>query len=537
MSRVGDFVKIRSRATESFILSSFLLVWALIFGVLVRLTAPALTDFPLMDGGLFYTMTQDILRNNLTLPFYTSFNAAGIPLAYPPLAFYMAAFLVRFFGFNLIEVIHWLPPLISVLTIPAFYLLSSAILGGKLRASLATVAFSMLPVTFGLNILGGGLTRSFGALFCLLTLYSAYKLYICRQARFVVLTALFASLIILAHPETSFHTLFLVFLFWLFFGRDKQSLLLSLAVAVVVIISTSPWWLTIILWHGITPFASILQSGWHQALFFLPLLTFEFPGERFLDVIAVLGVIGWLSRVARKDYFLPTWLVLPFIVEPRNPGFFAAISLAMLAAVGFDEVVLRGLLSIRVKNGAEAGKGEEITPYLTPAGKLALAFFLIYPLINTFSTSLQFSRYVLSKEEREAFQWVVENTPPEARFLVLVFGGTFSPPVHEWLPALTGRVNIAVAQGYEWLPGGIFEQRRSHFASLIDCVFEEIKCAEAWADLQGERFDYVFVYQGLPESTTYKLGNEPIHSMRQSSRYKLVYETEWVKIFSRSAYP
>ncbi len=523
-----------AQLSGSDMISLFLLLWAFIFGALVRLTAPALTDFPLMDGGLFYAMTQDILQHNFALPPYTTFNNAAIPLAYPPLAFYIAAFLVRSFSLDLIQVIHWLPPLITTLTLPVFYLLSRAILRNRLQASLATIAFAMLPVTFDLYFLGGGLTRSFGILFSLLTLYSAHGLYVQRRPRFVFLTALSASLMILAHPESNFHSLFLVLLLWLFFGRDRQSLLLSLSVAALVLIATFPWWLTIIFRHGITPFASILQSGWHQVLFFLPLLTFQFPGEPFLDVIAVLGVIGWISRLARKDYFLPAWLVLPFIVEPRNPGFFAAISLAMLAGVGLDEVILAGFLALGLKSTTEVNGERERTPLSMRGGRLILAFFLIYPLINAYYTSLQFSRYVVSKEERLALQWIAENTPTQARFLVLVFGGTFSPPVHEWLPALTGRVNIAVAQGYEWLPGGVFERRRNNFASLVDCIFEDIGCAEAWAARQGESFDYVFVYQGLPEGVTYKLGNEPIRSMRQSSRYKLVYETELVKIFAHN---
>jgi len=418
-----------------FTLSSFIVLWALIFGAAVRLAAPALAGFPLMDGGLFYTMAQDILRNDFTLPLYTSYNAAHIPLAYPPLTFYIAAFLVRAFGFELIQVLRWLPPLVSVLTIPAFNLLSRAVLKDRLQAALATAAFAMLPAAFDLNFLGGGLTRSFGALFCLLTLYGAYELYTRRQVRFILLTALFASGMILAHPESSFHTLFLVCLLWFFFGRDRQSLLQSLLVAVVIFIATSPWWLAIVLRHGITPFVSILQSGWHQPLFWLPLLTFEFPGERFLDVVAVLGVLGLIFCLARKAYFLPAWLIVPFVAEPRNPGFFAIISLAMLAAMGFEQVVLRGPGSFTIPKEADRDEAKEMAWFATPGGRLLLAFFLIYPLINAFYTSLQFSRYVLSKEERAALQWVAENTPPEARFLVLAFGGTFSSPIQEWFPA------------------------------------------------------------------------------------------------------
>ncbi|MBC7251439.1 MAG: hypothetical protein H5T62_14295 [Anaerolineae bacterium] len=138
----------------------FLLAWAILFGALVRF-APALdSPFPINDGGLFYAMMGDLIAADYNFPLYTTYNAAHIPFAYPPLPFYLTALLSQWLGIPLLSLIRWLPPLVTTLTIPAFYLLARAILKSRLQASLASVAFAMLPRAFDLFIVGGGLTRT-----------------------------------------------------------------------------------------------------------------------------------------------------------------------------------------------------------------------------------------------------------------------------------------------------------------------------------------------------------------------------------------
>ena len=132
----------------------FILVWAVIFGTLARILPAWLAGAPVNDGGLFYQMTEDILQAGYTLPIYTSFNQAQIPFAYPPLAFYLAAFLSRWMP--LWQVFRWIPPVLSVATIPAVYLLGRAVLKSDLKAAFSALAYAMLPAAFDLLIVGGG---------------------------------------------------------------------------------------------------------------------------------------------------------------------------------------------------------------------------------------------------------------------------------------------------------------------------------------------------------------------------------------------
>ncbi|MGI9089849.1 MAG: hypothetical protein ACR2GG_01960 [Gemmatimonadaceae bacterium] len=149
------------------------LIVTFVLGLYLRFFLVIPADFPLNDGGLFYLMTQELQRAHYVLPAFTSYNSEHIPFAYPPLGFYLAGFISDATGWALIDVVRVLPAVISTLTIPAFYLLSRAMLRSRLEVLAATFAFAMLQRTFGWFIMGGGLTRAPGLLFAILMLHQA----------------------------------------------------------------------------------------------------------------------------------------------------------------------------------------------------------------------------------------------------------------------------------------------------------------------------------------------------------------------------
>lgn len=143
----------------------FLLILALLFGAYARLILVMQNDFPILDGGLFYAMTNDLLANHWHLPLTTSYNRLDIPFAYPPLPFYLLAGIHSLTGFDLLTLLRWLPALLSLLTIPVFYLMARAMLESESLGALATLIFAMLPRSWEWLIMGGGITRATGTLF------------------------------------------------------------------------------------------------------------------------------------------------------------------------------------------------------------------------------------------------------------------------------------------------------------------------------------------------------------------------------------
>ena len=117
---------------------------------------------------MFYVMIADLRTNHFLLPAFTSYNHLNIPFAYPPLSFYIAG-LISSIGISTFDVLRWLPPLISTLSIFAFYWMASLMLTSRSKASLATMAYALMPRLFSWYVMGGGLSRSFGLLFLLIS--------------------------------------------------------------------------------------------------------------------------------------------------------------------------------------------------------------------------------------------------------------------------------------------------------------------------------------------------------------------------------
>ena len=150
---------LRLRDQQLFGLAMILFVITL-FGTAVRLFFVLRADFPLNDGGMFYQMTRSFSTTVTPCPSYTAYNASQIPFAYPPLPFYLAALLQQASGLDLLLIFRFLPVIFSILTIPAFFLLSPEMLGQDFPAIHATLIFAILPPGYEWLIMGGGVNRA-----------------------------------------------------------------------------------------------------------------------------------------------------------------------------------------------------------------------------------------------------------------------------------------------------------------------------------------------------------------------------------------
>jgi hypothetical protein len=173
-------------------------------------------------------------------------------------------------------------------------------------------------------------------------------------------------------------------------------------------------------------------------------------------------------------------------------------------------------------------------------GILLLTFFLVYTLINAFAFSLQMTGLSVNLDENSAMEWIVANTAERSSFLLLTYGDPFNTPVQEWFPAVTHRVSLTTVQGYEWLPGKQFYQRRDKFKLLMRCLFADVNCVEKWANEQGYTYDFVYIDQGIigespSNGTTTVLGRLLVKSMDSSPCYDLIYVTELIKIYSHDS--
>jgi hypothetical protein len=501
------------------------LLLACLLGAYLRLWPALTTDFPLNDGGLFWLMSRELVANDWRLPGFTSYNGAGIPFAYPPFAFYLAAAVSSLTGLSLLDVVRVLPAVWSALTVPAFAWLCRALLreeNGWCVAA-ATWAFAVLPRSFEVCIIGGGLTRAPGFVWLLLALGCLVRWLQTSQAKWGVGAAVFAALTWLTHPTVSWLLVYSSGVFWLFHGRTVAAALKVLLMGLGAALLSAPWWLSVVSQHGIAPFVAAFGTKQYAAPW-VPLLFFDFAGETLLEVGAVLGWLGLFVVWARRLHALPVWLLAMFVLQPRGVAVYASMPLAMLIGLALTRLVMPGIAAL---NPPRARK-------ITAALCAALAF---YGTVGAWLAGLRLQpEQSMEAHERAALQWVARHTPASMRFAVLTGQDVWQDPLSEWFPVLAQRHSVATVQGYEWLPHS-HNARWQQFEQLQGCLAQDAECLEKWQREVGRPFDAVYVRRPSAGrgSAWQRRALRGMEDSLQTSGYRAIYDGQGASIWRKTS--
>ncbi len=494
-----------------------ILYTALLFGLIVRLVAPMHADGPVNDGGLFYQMTRDLQANRFFLPEFTEYNNATIPFVYPPLGLYLAGLLQSVSKISLLAVFSYLPAIFSSLAILAFYFLSLQFTQDKLHASIAALFYSMIPKSFDWAVMGGGVTRAPALVCSHLTLAFAYRLFTTGDSRNLLPTSVFASLLTLTHPEIALQTAVSVIVLAIFFLRGRKSFLHAASVALLTLVFTSPWWFTAINRHGLAPFQAALGAHPRDlASSLLYVVQFNLSGEVILDIVAMLGLIGLVADIYRRAFFLPAWIGLSFLGDPRTAPFASLAPLILLAVRGL-EATLKGLTSA----------DESLhSPFARRIILGATGYLFLSGIIFSIQLGNEFR---LLPQERQALAWIQQNTPAASRFLVLTSDAVLSDPLSEWFPAQTGRTSLVTVQGHEWMPEFPLRESLRDYAEAQSCLNQSLECLSKW------EFDFIYIRRIRPNADGGITLQASIleQSLRASDEYVAVYDSDVAVIFSR----
>jgi hypothetical protein len=504
---------------------------AVLIGGTIRLYCVLQSDFPINDGGLFYSMIKDLVANGYRLPVTTSYNNLSLPFAYPPLFLYIAGFLSNLTSWGLLNIIRIMPAIFTVLAVPAFYLLATVLIKDKLQAVFAAFIFAFIPASFDWLVMGGGLTRSPAFFFDILSLYFIYRLYTRGRKLDVICAAVFSSLTVLSHPETALHTAASAVVFFLFFGRNKKGLLQSLLVAGLVLVVTSPWWGTVLIHNGITPFLAAGRTGVYSLEGFLQIFTSSITHEIGLQIIASLALIGLFWQLAERKYFVPVWALVILVSEPRSAALFLCPCVAILASCA-----LTGILKV-INRAAYPGQSMTVDPQPL-SSRVSQVFFILLSVIwivSSMGTNFALlNTTTLTKSDQVAFDWVKSNTGSQAKFLVLTGDSPLNDPVSEWFPALTGRTSLATVQGHEWDDQNSFAGLLARSVAVQKCMGQSIRCLETWADGNHFVIDYLYVHNPvlLTDPQTGATFSSALGDLSVSQGYAdLVYQNEVVSIY------
>jgi hypothetical protein len=521
------------------------LVWpalpiALLFALAVRLPYVLSSDFPLNDGGMFVAMSRDLLANHFALPIETSYNAAGIAYAYPPLAFYVVAALSALTGLDAIDIARFLPLLANVATVGLAALLAREVLPSGWAALVGAAVFALVPRSYEWMIMGGGLTRAFGYMFAVACSVAAT-----RTARYYSLgglaaCALFGALALASHLEEGLFALYTVVLVFVLSGRRVVvSLLACAAVGLGAVVLSAPWWGVVVAEHGLAPFlAASRTSHWTTFADQLGALgNFVSTPSVVLSLLGALASIGTILCLVRVDLFLPLWLIAIFVITPRSAQSEAALPLAFLASLGACEVVAPSLVR------AFRQRHERLMPglariRLSPAGRwlglgtLAVLLALVSVLWRQTPTD-PYSLNTLPVGERQAMAWIASETPPDEQFLVLASIWSWEEDmVGEWFPVLAQRPSSITPQGAEWLPADDHARRVCTFVTVRTNGLSGagVQTLDAWASERGLEYSAIYISKqarGGPDWSSL------IASAEDSPMYQVLLDTDDAAVLQR----
>jgi hypothetical protein len=493
----------------------------------LRFVFVARTDFPYNDGGLFYTLVNELVANGFRIPAFSAYNGTHLPVVYPPLAFYLAGLINFLFDVSVVEIQRWLPFAFSLLTIPAFAWLSRAILKNPPAVALATLAFALLPNSTDRLLMGGGLTRAPGFFFALIALTCIYRLFLNGferpRRRDLFLAILFSALTVLSHPVYAWFVAYSSAAFFLISKTKPRNLLLAFYVAAGVLLLSAPWWVSILVTHGLAPVLGAFQS--RNALPLIvslsQLLFFDLSREFFLEILGVLSLAGLVISLYERKIFWLVWLLAIFILERTSPVALAVVPLAMLT----------GLASARL-----LAAGQPAWESLNQRRFVQIGFTILvyYCLISSY---FSFSPQVLTPAVRRSMEWLAQNSAPQSRYLILTANPWWDDPLTEWFPALTGRISLTTVQGYEWTSPFQFAERVGSYDSVRDCLQSiHTDCLAKWSAAHQTAFDYIFIPRLPPARGQTALENTPlVQALRKSIGYQLVSEQDGALIIKPNA--
>ncbi len=503
--------------------------WGPVLGAAVRLSYVLRYDFPLTDGGLFYVMAQELQRSGYALPWFTAYNQGGIPFAYPPLGLYLAAITDQIGPWSLLDVFRFLPLILNVATIVAFYALAREMLATRYHASYATVAFALLPFSFYWEIAGGGVTRSPGFLFAVLALWQGYRLYRGGSLRHAWLTTLFSAATVLSHPSMALFLAYSLALFFFAFGRSRRGLAHSALVAGGTLVLSAPWWLTVGLRYGFESLHS--ATGTHEAwqIGILRLAFLQLTFEPLFAMLGGLALLGLAASLARKHVVLPAWVFAALMIDWRGGVTGVTLPLGLLAGIGLAEVLVPWL------NRAGERAFPETELCFVPTNTLAavaVAFVLQYAAI-TVGWGLDSILGALRPPEREAMAWIASHVPASSRFVVIAPGERGHDRTVEWFPALTGRQSVTTYQGREWLGAGRFWKTMARHRAAQECAGGTVDCLENVRLLGEEPFTHVFLIRTEAEGEG-KVSTAALRcSLAHSDLYELIYDGQGTQVYRR----
>lgn len=490
-----------------------LIAAAIFFGIIIRAEAFH-SSFPVNDGGMFYTMMQDIIANGCcSLPHYTSYNNLSIPFTYPPVGFLIGIATSKIFSIELYSVLIFVPFIFSIGSIFVSYLFLKKIVSSNV-AIFATLLFAITPRTYLWQIMGGGITRSAGMFFGILCLFLSAQFLQKNYKMTFVGAATSLAFCITSHLEWGFFTVTTLIIFAFFMNSIKHKKKVVISIIVSGFILSLLWFVPVFIIQGtLTPFISFASVGFSKFNRSVLVLSIGYiTQENFFPLVGITGILGFFLQ-AKKNVWLAIWGFVPLLINPRTSFNYIAIPLTISASYVLTQLFIQ----------------DKKTTHYAFVTIMGISLMYIFAIKLNLDSDIKANTWPsLSFSDITAMKWVEAHTMPMDQFLVLPEEPDLAwsvSPVTEWFPTIAKRHSIITAQGSEWLPEHEFNKRINYYVDTQKCFYKTIDCYENIAEKYGFSYNYIYVPKQKREII--------IQSLKESPSYTQRYDSDDVRIYKR----
>lgn len=499
-----------------------ILIFILLLGSILRLIPLVLlgfpSDVPYNGGGLYYAFSMAIKDNNfsypLTIPYYSTY---GVPFAYSPLVFYLIAFIATFTKIPPILLHIYLPTIFSILSLFAFWFLSTTILKNNDLVITSTFLYSVLPQAFSELVPGEGLIESFGTLFFIIGLVSLFRIYKVNNIQYRIISGVIFGILILASPGGSLA--FGISLAIIPFLKEERlsAIKTILIISLIGIAISSPWWITVIFNHGIhTIINGILVKNSSVVQYLLK--GFSFNAGCGWIFGAMLSLLGFIFCILKNRWLLPIWFIPIFLAGEIT--YIVPVISSILMAIGFIKVIIPALKSI--------GSESNITNVLLI---LFIFFIFMHGIGNAlyYDTKFQWTTTPISYAELkdnelstlQAIFAIKYKINQSSR--IFIIGDYDSWWAGDWLPVLIEKPVINVRYGLEWTDDFTSVKRMEE--NIIEKLQNgDIAGSEKIANDYGTYITHIFAIKT-------KNTNNLIAILRTNKNMSILYENEKIAFF------
>ncbi|WP_233512099.1 glycosyltransferase family 39 protein [Haloferax sp. Atlit-12N] len=497
---------------------------ALVAGLVVSVTYVATHDYPAYGSGLYLEIAEQIRAGGYALPTTIPYYDGGIPFAYPPLQFYVVAFLTDL-GVSGTTLSLVLPAVVTVLYLVPYYGIALELLPTPRQAGVATAILAVTPPVLQWHLSAGGIVRASAFFLSLCGVYVGARLFRrgTRRPLWVGSGIICFGLTVLSHPTYTvfFGVSWLVL--YAMLDRTLPGLVSGAAVALGGLVLAAPWWANVVTTHGVGAFTG--AAGSHSGIaggVGRLLDQFVYPLDPtvvtvfFLASFAATAVLG-----SRKKFTLPLWLfVCAYVIGKERFQFVAGAM--MISTVLFGVVVPR--LTDRVRGSLDNRQllASSLVVVLVVGTSLG-GFYAASGLGAAHHGSPSLPSFV-DDDDREAMEWARNDTDANASFVVL-------SDAAELFPHYAKRTMLVGPWGVEWKNPDRYYDQISAFKTASTC--ENATCVTASMASVDASPDYLYVprgtytVRGLEEDGTERLRA----SLADSPRYRRVYGNDGVVVY------